>query len=70
MEIEPVTFGMIEKDIWFGNSGTSSHMKNSLIGMTDLEDATGSVRFVNNQVMIVTKIGKKAGTVVQKTAIQ
>ena len=66
LETEPVTFGMIEKDLWLGDSGASSHMTNSLIGMTDVEDATGSVRFGNSQVLKVTKIGKKAGTVVQK----
>ena len=66
LETEPVTFGMIKKDLWLGESGASSHMTNSLIGMTDVEDATGSVRFGNSQVLKVMKIGKKARTVVQK----
>ena len=66
LETEQVTFGMIDKDLWLGDSGASSHMTNSLIGMTDMENANGSVRFGNSQVLKVKKIGKKAGTVVQK----
>ena len=53
-------------DYWMIDSGASSHMKNNLIGITDLVEATGSVRFGNSQVLKVTKIGKKARTIVQK----
>ena len=44
-------------------------MTNSLIGMTDLVDATGSVLFGNSQVLKVTKIGKKAATILQNNGI-
>ena len=41
-------------------------MTNSLIGMTDVVDATGSVCFGNRQVLKFKKIRNKAGTIVQK----
>ena len=60
------TFGKINKDLWLGDSGASSHMTNSLVGMTDLKDIGGSVRFGNNQSLEVKKIGKKLGKIVLK----
>jgi hypothetical protein len=53
---ETRSFGKINKDLWFSDSGASSHMTNSLVGMTDLKDIGGSVRFGNNQSLEVKKI--------------
>ena len=56
---------MIEKYLWLGDSDASRHMTKSLIGMSKVEDTTGSVRFGNSQSLKVTKIEKKIGTIQQ-----
>ena len=60
------TFGKINKDLWIGDSGASTHMTNSLVGMTEWKDIGGSVTFGNNQSLDVKQIGKKKGKIFLK----
>ena len=66
LESHDSTLKTLEKDIWVADSGASSHMTNSLEGMTDLRESKSYVTFGDSKRLKVSKIGTKHGVAVQK----
>ena len=53
------------RDSWLGDSGASTHMGNTDIGMYDVQDVNESITIGNGKTLTATKIGKLRRTVHQ-----
>lgn len=60
----------LDETIWLGDTGASTHMTMSLIGMYELKDFKGTVTVGNGEKMQVTKIGTTRGIVVQQDGVR
>ena len=59
-------FANIPSDIWIGDTGASCHLTNSLDGMINLENCSSKITVGSGENLDCTKIGTKAGKIVQK----
>ena len=56
----------IRKNTWIADSGASTHMGNSDVGMTDVREINSPVQIGNGKTLQATKIGRKHMTVLSK----
>jgi len=56
----------IQKNTWIADSGASTHMGNSDVGMTDVRKIDSAVQIGNGKTLRATKIGRKHMTVLSK----
>ena len=56
----------ILKNTWIADSGASTHMGNSDVGMTDVREIDSPVQIGNGKTLRATKIGRKHMTVLSK----
>ena len=56
----------IDKYMWVGETGASSHITNSLDGIFDLGPSNGHVKVGDGQFIPIEKIGKFQGNMIQK----
>ena len=56
----------INKEIWIGDTGASSHMTHSRDGMTNMRPTKSWIIFGNGQRLQSTHVGDKHGVAVQK----